>query len=48
MRFESRSQNEKKLVLQFEKTSFLCCFFLPSPLALHFKDNFVELEKVLP
>jgi hypothetical protein len=40
MRFESRrGQNEKKRVLQFEKTYFLYSSFLAGPLALHFKDD---------
>jgi hypothetical protein len=32
-------KNEKKSVLQFEKTYFLYCSFLAGPLALHFKDD---------
>jgi hypothetical protein len=42
MRIESRKgqneKNEKKHVLQFEKTNFLYCYFLAGHLALHFKD----------
>jgi hypothetical protein len=34
---------EKKCDLQFEKTYLFYCSFL----ALHFKDDFVELEKEL-
>jgi len=31
-------KNEKKHVLQVEKTYFLCCYFLAGFVALHFKD----------
>jgi hypothetical protein len=54
MRFESRrGQNEKKMtkkkrILQFERMYFLYySFWTGGLLALHFKDDFVELEKVL-
>jgi hypothetical protein len=40
MRFESRrGQNEKKHILQFEKTYSLYNYFLAGPLTLHFKDH---------
>jgi hypothetical protein len=32
-------KNEKKLVLQFEKTYVLYYSFVGAPLALHFKDD---------
>jgi hypothetical protein len=38
-------KNEKKRVLQFEKTYFLYCSFLDGPLALHFKDDLYSLRR---
>jgi hypothetical protein len=32
-------ENERKCVLQLEKTYIFYCFFLASHLALHFKDD---------
>jgi hypothetical protein len=37
-------ENEKKCILQFEKTYCLCSSLLACPLALHLKDEFVDLE----
>jgi len=40
MRFESRrGQNEKDLILQFEKMYFFYCSILAGFLALHSKDD---------
>jgi hypothetical protein len=40
MRFESkRGQNEKKIILQFEKKNFFHGSFLAGFLALHCKDD---------
>jgi hypothetical protein len=38
-------KNEKKCILQFEKTYFLYFSFLAAPSVLHFKDDLKSLRR---
>jgi hypothetical protein len=44
-KWEQEETNEKKLLLQFDKTYFLYCSFLTALLAFHFKGELYSLKR---